>query len=128
MKYKVTDYYLALLSQICYGDNSSFPKIPADLVRFIFSFIGPKQIMNYLNGESLITLYDETTSIINNFPVKEEIISFHPFINLPYPNIITIHEIINIFTKLSKKNKQKISFSHICCNGKGCVFNIKKKF
>ena len=112
MKYKVTDYYLALLLQICYGDNSSFPKIPTDLVRFIFSFVGPKQIMNNLNNESLITLYDETTSktknIINNFPVKEEIISFHPFINLPYPNIITIHEIINIFTKLSKKNKQKI--------------------
>ena len=119
MKYKVTDYYLALLLSISYRKRSSLPKIPPDIVRYIFYFIGPKQIMNNLNDQNLLTLYDRQS--------PEKSLYFHPFHYLPYPNIITIEEIIAKFITLAKEKKHNIRFSHLCCSGKGCVFNTRKE-
>ena len=130
MNYKVIDYYLALLLPICYRKQSSLPKIPPDVVRFIFSFLGPKQIMHDLNEQKLITDYNRTSrntsEIIDNL-FKDNKLCFHPFVDLPYPNIITIKEIVSKFIELAKEKKHKISFSHVCCTGKGCVFNIQKE-
>ena len=66
MNYKVIDYYLALLLPICYRKQSSLPKIPPEIARYIFSFLGPKQIMHDLNDQKLITDYNHTTRNISN--------------------------------------------------------------
>lgn len=130
MNYKVIDYYLALLFSICYGKQSSLPKIPPDIVRFIFSFLGQKQIMNDLNNENLLHLYVNQSNSIQNKPYSfydQKFLCFHPFYNLPYPNIITIKEIVAKFIAFAKEKNHNISFSHLCCTDKGCVFNIRKE-
>jgi len=130
MNYKVIDYYLALLLPICYRKQSSLPKIPPEIARYIFSFLGPKQIMHDLNDQKLITDYNHTTrnisNIIDDF-FKDNTLCFHPFHYLPYPNTITIEEIVTKFITLAKDKKHNIRFSHLCCTGKGCVFNIQKE-
>ena len=134
MNYKVIDYYLALLLPICYRKQSSLPKIPPDIARYIFSFLGPKKIMHDLNEQKLITDYNRTSrnisrnisEIIDNL-FENNTLCFHPFVYLPYPNIITIKEIVSKFIELAKEKKHKISFSHVCCTDKGCVFNIQKE-
>lgn len=132
MNYKVIDYYLALLLPICFSKQSSLPKLPPDIVRFIFSFLGPKQIMDDLNNQKLLYLYVSHSNYIQyNNPYShynEQLLCFHPFVYLPYPNIITIKEIVAKFLELAKEKKHKISFSHLCCTGKGCVFNIRKEY
>ena len=120
MNYKVIDYYMALLLSISYGKRSSLPKIPPDIVRYIFYFIGPKQIMNNLNDQNLLTLYDRQS--------PEKLLCFHPFHYLPYPSIITIKEIVAKIITLAKEKNHKISFSHLCCSGKGCAFNIQTEY
>jgi hypothetical protein len=125
MNYKVIDYYLALSFSICYGKQSSLPKIPPDIVRFIFSFLGQKQIMNDLNNENLLHLYVSQSNSIDH---DQKYLCFHPFYNLPYPNIITIKEIRDKFIAFAKEKNHNISFSHLCCTDKGCVFNIRKEY
>ena len=130
MNYKVIDYYLALLLPICYGKKTSLPRISPDIVRFIFSFLGPKKIMNDLNNQNLLTLYHSHSSNIkhNSSNVFDNNLCFHPFEYLPYPNIITVKEIVAKILVLAKDKKHNISFSHLCCTGKGCVFNIQKEY
>jgi len=131
MNYRVIDYYVALLIPISFSMQSSLPKIPSDIVRFIFSFLGPKQIMHNLNEEQLITDYNVRTRNISNIIdniFEDNILTFHPFHYLPYPNIITIKDIVAKFITLAKERNHKICLSHICCTGKGCVFNIRKEY
>ena len=130
MNYRVIDYYMALLLPICFSKQSSLPKIPCDIVRFIFSFLGPRQIMDDLNNQNLLHLYVSQSNSIQNKPYSacdQKLLCFHPFHYLPYPNLITIKEIVAKFITLAKEKNHKISFSHLCCSGKGCVFNIRKE-
>ena len=136
MNYKVIDYYLALLP-ICYKQQGLLPIIPDHIARFIFSFVGTKQIMDHLNNQKLYDLYKRQISRELNIAksyfygigLKQEhfknIQCFHPFDNIPYPNSITIQEIVTKFLLFSKINNHGLKYSHLCCENKGCVFNIQ---
>ena len=137
MNYKVIDYYLALLP-ICYKQQGLLPIIPDHIARFIFSFIGTKQIMDHLNNQKLYVLYKRQIcrelNIAKSYffcrisPKQEcskSIQCFHPFNDIPYPNSITIQEIVTKFLLFSKINNHGLKYSHLCCENKGCVFNIQ---